>query len=443
MPPPPPLEPSPPRSPQKRGRHALVIGGGMAGLLAARILARFFDRVTIVERDLVEASTRTRAGLPQAAHAHVLLQAGHELLQRWFPDMAQELSRRGAVSVDFGCEFVYAMGAGSLTGVASESRAHGVSRPLLDQAVRSLLTRESRIQFRNEAQVVSPLWHRGRIAGARLRLSRGTVTELDADLVIDASGMGCLSNSWLAPAGFAEPELETVRTCAVAVTREFSLPESATPDWKVALIPPSPPDVPRAAIASMIERRRWQVTLFEYGGSSASGKPSEFVSFAESLARPELLRFLREARPLGSPRIQLCPVSIRRRFEHLARYPGGLLPVGDALCAPNPVHAQGLTLAALEARALEETLEGSELTGRNLSEAYFRRCADVIDAAWRFGNLCDLGFSRVEAERPKDARALVGSLRALRERAVADADVARRLLDAVQLCAPLGADRDA
>lgn len=35
----------------KSGMHALVIGGSMAGLLAARVLANHFDRVTIVERD--------------------------------------------------------------------------------------------------------------------------------------------------------------------------------------------------------------------------------------------------------------------------------------------------------------------------------------------------------------------------------------------------------
>ncbi|HZN11668.1 MAG TPA: 2-polyprenyl-6-methoxyphenol hydroxylase-like oxidoreductase, partial [Blastocatellia bacterium] len=34
-----------------RGRQAVVIGGSLAGMLAARVLSRHFARVTIVERD--------------------------------------------------------------------------------------------------------------------------------------------------------------------------------------------------------------------------------------------------------------------------------------------------------------------------------------------------------------------------------------------------------
>ena len=33
------------------GSHAVVVGGSMAGLLTARVLADGYDRVTLVERD--------------------------------------------------------------------------------------------------------------------------------------------------------------------------------------------------------------------------------------------------------------------------------------------------------------------------------------------------------------------------------------------------------
>lgn len=33
------------------GRHAVVVGGSMAGMLAARVLADHFERVTLLERD--------------------------------------------------------------------------------------------------------------------------------------------------------------------------------------------------------------------------------------------------------------------------------------------------------------------------------------------------------------------------------------------------------
>src|SRR4029077_19797333 len=67
------------------GRHAVVIGGSMAGLLAARVLAEHFDRVTVLERDRYPEGPAPRKGTPQARHAHVLLGRGQLILQDLFP----------------------------------------------------------------------------------------------------------------------------------------------------------------------------------------------------------------------------------------------------------------------------------------------------------------------------------------------------------------------
>lgn len=57
-----------------QGEHAIVIGGGFAGLLAGRVLADFFKKVTIIERDsLIETSRFTpRKGVPQGWQFHQL-----------------------------------------------------------------------------------------------------------------------------------------------------------------------------------------------------------------------------------------------------------------------------------------------------------------------------------------------------------------------------------
>jgi 2-polyprenyl-6-methoxyphenol hydroxylase-like FAD-dependent oxidoreductase len=62
----------------KSSMHAVVIGGSMAGLLAARVLVDHFERVTIVERDAYPSQPTSRQGLPQASHVHVLLTQGSE-----------------------------------------------------------------------------------------------------------------------------------------------------------------------------------------------------------------------------------------------------------------------------------------------------------------------------------------------------------------------------
>lgn len=81
-------------------RHAVVIGGSMAGLLAARALADHFDRVTVLERDRLPDGPEARKGTPQARHIHVLLTAGRQALERMFPGLMAELVAAGAADYD-------------------------------------------------------------------------------------------------------------------------------------------------------------------------------------------------------------------------------------------------------------------------------------------------------------------------------------------------------
>jgi hypothetical protein len=49
----------------KLGGHAVVLGAGLGGLLAARVLADFYDTVTVVERDVLpERSANRHRGSP-------------------------------------------------------------------------------------------------------------------------------------------------------------------------------------------------------------------------------------------------------------------------------------------------------------------------------------------------------------------------------------------
>src|SRR5438046_10287657 len=82
-----------------RSTHAVVVGGGMAGLVAARVLADHFDRVTVVERDRLPAGPEFRAGVPQSRHLHVLLVRGNQLLEGLFPGLTAALRDAGALTV--------------------------------------------------------------------------------------------------------------------------------------------------------------------------------------------------------------------------------------------------------------------------------------------------------------------------------------------------------
>ena len=55
---------------------AVVIGGSLAGMCAARVLSNFVDTVTIIERDGYPSDLDFRPGVPQARHVHNLLARG-------------------------------------------------------------------------------------------------------------------------------------------------------------------------------------------------------------------------------------------------------------------------------------------------------------------------------------------------------------------------------
>ena len=79
---------------RKTGR-AVVSGAGMAGLLAARMLADHFEQVIIVEKDSLPDAPVTRNGVPQANHIHNLHEAGRRTLEDLFPGFSEDLIAAG------------------------------------------------------------------------------------------------------------------------------------------------------------------------------------------------------------------------------------------------------------------------------------------------------------------------------------------------------------
>jgi glycine/D-amino acid oxidase-like deaminating enzyme len=82
------------------GEHAVVVGAGMAGLLAARVLTDGFDEVTVVERDALPDEAVARRGVPQARHVHVLLEAGRATLEDLFPGYRRAFLAAGGLEID-------------------------------------------------------------------------------------------------------------------------------------------------------------------------------------------------------------------------------------------------------------------------------------------------------------------------------------------------------
>jgi len=82
------------------GEHALVLGGSIAGLLAARVLADHYATVTIVERDRLPSTATQRRGVPQGQHVHAMLPGGLQIVEGLLPGFTAQVTAAGGLTGD-------------------------------------------------------------------------------------------------------------------------------------------------------------------------------------------------------------------------------------------------------------------------------------------------------------------------------------------------------
>jgi 2-polyprenyl-6-methoxyphenol hydroxylase-like FAD-dependent oxidoreductase len=201
---------------------------------------------------------------------------------------------------------------------------------------------------------------------------------LSADLVVDATGRGSHSPQWLEAMGFPKPAEDRVEIALGYTTRLFRRSLTDLEGDGAAVIPPTP-ETKRAGVMLAQEGERWTVTLVSYFGNYAPTELDGFIEFARSLPAPYIYDVIRRAEPISEPASARFPASMRRRYERLDRFPDGFLVFGDAISSFNPMYGQGMSVAALEAMVLSETLAESS---NDLGRRFFRRAAKVVDIPW-------------------------------------------------------------
>lgn len=378
----------------------------MTGLLAARVLAGRFDKVTLIERDPLKAGPEPRKGAPQTRHTHVLLARGAEVLEQLFPGLFEELLAEGAQRAEMADAAWFHFGAWKArarTGVM----AYLQSRGLLEWKVRQRVLALGNLELRDGFEALGYLATPGgeRITGLRLRRP-GTSEEQrleGVDLVVDASGRGSQAPRWLQQLGYPAVEEELVRVDLGYTSRVFlQPPETRTLGWRIMAIYPSPPHERRFGYLSPIEGGRWMVSLGGWLGEHAPVDEAGFLEFARSLPRPDIYEAIRNAQPEGPAVIHKFPGSQWRRYERLPRFPRGLVVLGDALCSFSPVYGQGMTTGALQVLLLEEYLRTLRLD--DASECFRREVSRLLRVPWLMATGEDLRYPEVAGERPWSSR---------------------------------------
>src|SRR5262245_41466359 len=195
-----------------RRRHAVVVGGSLAGMLAARVLSDHFDSVTLLERDRFPEAPAARKGLPQGRHAHALLERGRGVLERLLPGLTGELVRAGAEPLDFTQDVAWMGPSGWYVRFPGDLQLLASSRDLIDWGVRRRVAALPNVRIRQGADVAGLIPRSGgpRVAGVRLRSSADEEVDhggavLAADLVVVADGRNSRLPRWLTALGYEPP----------------------------------------------------------------------------------------------------------------------------------------------------------------------------------------------------------------------------------------------
>jgi 2-polyprenyl-6-methoxyphenol hydroxylase-like FAD-dependent oxidoreductase len=422
-----------------KGTHAVVLGGGIAGLVTAGVLARHFERVTLVERDAYPTEAEPRPHTPQAHHVHILLAAGLVTLSKLVPDLPAWLDQLGFPEQDLTQNVRVAFEGRWLPKARSGILTRGCTRPTVEHLLRRDVARRDNVSVLAESKVEGLL---GSTLVRGVRVSHGGAAEdLAADLVVDTMGRGSPSPRWLAAMNVPAPEELSVDAGAVYSSCWFDAPRDIDDDWTMLGTLPAPPHGRRLGALVRIGADRLHVSAVEYGSPKPLRSPAELVAYMGTLPVTELHRLLRASRPASDVSAFANTQNRWRRYGKLPWFPEGFVILGDAACSLNPRYGQGMTVAALGADRLDRELDAYSAAHGHLRgfSHHFQRCLEkVVAVPWEIATMEDKQFvSAVSGASPSVAQriAMKGGGRVL-ETAGTDIDMYIQFMRVAQLLDP-------
>ena len=331
----------------------------MAGLLAARVLADYFETVTVVERDTLHDIAETRRGVPQGRHLHGLLMRGAQALEELFPAILDDLVGDGAPHFDGSdlsrLHFCMNGHLSVRSGSSEYIQSYTPSRPLLECRVLRRVRAIDNISVLDGHDVVDVIAtpRRDRVIGVNVACRNGgEPSELRSDLVVDATGRGARTPAMLERFGYPRPAEDRVTVNLKYSSQLIRLPPDALKE--IGFIVSPVPGRPTGFALARLEHDSWMVTVFGMAGDDPPDSFAGMCDFAEPFAPAHAMAALRSGTPLGGPAQHRFPSSRWYRYDRARLLPEGLLAVGDAVCSFNPISAQGMTVAALEALVLRD-----------------------------------------------------------------------------------------
>ena len=393
------------------GTHAVVIGGSLAGLCAARVLADHFEQVTVLDRDRFPTDAQHRKGVPQSRHPHAMLDAGRRQLERLFPGFDRTVLERGGLDLNPGLDMAFLRAAGGW-GRRRKSPVTLLfaSRILIESVIRELARKLENVRVLEETDVTGLLVQKEgglRATGVAVRGADGAETELEADLVVDASGRSTRLPEWLEKLALPPIETDVVDARAGYSSRWYQGPRGADRPadwwWRCLWVEPLAdptlnPEEQFFGVLFPCENDTWVVTTCSWGGEKLARDPETFEHMISRLRTPVLAEAIALAEPISPV---YASRSMQNTWRHYERWSGelaGFIATGDAVCGFNPVYGQGMSSASRCAGVLERCLQREDPRAPAFPKRFFREQARFLRSPWMMAVSRDRQQARLEGD---------------------------------------------
>ncbi|MGW2822933.1 FAD-dependent oxidoreductase [Streptomyces sp. NPDC001443] len=394
-------------SPRQSLNRVLVIGGSIAGMLAAAAVKDHADSVEIIEAHELPQGPAPRIGVPQAAHIHFLHAGGAQAVESLLPGTIDQLLAAGANRIPMTTDMVVYSPEGWYRRWQRPTHFMiSASRDLTDAVVRAQVLKDPRVSVRTNTKVVALLGDRRKVTGVRAQGADDHETTLHADLVIDASGRSTRTPRWLTQLGITNLVEKRVDSGLVYASRVYRAPVP-TRDWPMVGVQ-ADPRLPRPGNSGgllPIEGDRWHISLMGAPGAQPTRDADAFEAFARTLRHPVLADLIALAEPLTDVSVTHSTANRRHFYERLTSWPEGLVALGDSVASFNPVYAQGISVTAQGALALRTELAHGPTPG--LARHAQRLIAHPVDTAWSLAVGQDIHFPTTTGARPNMADRLL------------------------------------
>ncbi|CDO29423.1 NAD(P)/FAD-dependent oxidoreductase [Mycolicibacterium porcinum] len=368
--------------------HSVVLGAGIAGLLAAAALADAGHDVTVIERDHLPDNPSQRRCVPQGPHLHSLLSRGWQTIEELVPGLIEDLITAGGHVLDdahLGARMHIQNGpyAFNRTEPVADPAAlanYLVTRPLLEHALRLRVMALPNVVIKDGHEVGELVAGQpDRITGVTLAdRQTGATQTLEADLVVDATGRATRTPLLLETLHYDRPPQRSFTVRGVYYSQQIAIPDQDAFPERLVLVIPSGGAGRGGLIAG--ENDTWTLTIAAHTDKPAPPTTyTEMLTLAEQFVPSHIQPALRRAMPVSDVAVYRYPGGTWHRYDRCVRHPQGLVVIGDALCCLDPIHGQGVTMAARHAQVLRSHLRDR---GSVDPQRFYQSLAHIIAPVW-------------------------------------------------------------